>query len=111
MKNINDRIDNLDSIVKDLLKGEDFNLSQYIKSSKHHVGVSHSLFEKDNGYLASCHCVFEDFEAFNETHIKCIWKAGFIVSNEIFEKVNSQEYNGFSFGAKGHRIALNEVEE
>lgn len=111
MKNINDKILNLDNIIKSILNGEEFDLMQYIKSAKHHVGLNHINFSDTNGYLAESHCVFDKFNAFGEEYEKCTWKAAFVVSEDIFEKVKCGVIKGFSFGGKGYKQALNKTEE
>jgi len=107
MKNINDKILSLNNIIKSLLSGEEFDLMEYIKSARHHVGLNHTNFSDGNGYLIESHCVFDKFTAFGDEYEKCVWKVAFIVSNEIFEKVKDGDILGYSFGGKGFRQPIN----
>lgn len=107
METINDRIIKLDQMVKDLLLGKDIDLIEYIKSAKHHIGFGHTVFTKDNGCLISSYLKREEIEINNEKVEKVAWMQGTKVSPEIFEKIQSGECKGYSFGAKGNRVKLN----
>lgn len=111
MQSINDKINKLDELVLSLLKGNEINLLDYIKSSVHHVGIRHNNFSKDNGFVVDTHIVKEKFEAFENEYESLEWKAGFVVSDEIFQKVKSNEYNGFSFGGMGLREKINTISD
>lgn len=111
MQSINDKINKLDELVLSLLKGNDINLLDYIKSSVHHVGIRHNNFSKENGFVVDTHIVKEKFETFGNEYESVEWKAGFVVSNEIFQKVKSNEYNGFSFGGMGLRENINTISD
>lgn len=112
MKNIDNKLNYLDNLIKKMIKKEEIDIIEYLLKSKHHIGLQHRIFEKDSGYLVSSHCVYETVNAFNKEYEKCIWKIGFIVNDDIFQKIKNGEYTGFSFGAKGQRLPLtNNIDE
>lgn len=112
MKSIHERITSLEKMTKSLILGKEIDLMEYVSASKSNVGLGHSLFSYDNGYLASSYIKKEEFEAFDNKYEKAIWKGGFVVNPEIFEKIKNEELTGFSFGGNGFReIITEDIEE
>ena len=97
-------------VIKNIINGESeieiTDVLKILKNDKYHVGYSHSIFDKSIGYPVENHCVRETIEAFGKQYDKITWKAGFIVDDYIFEKCLNGEIVGFSFGAFGSQIPL-----
>lgn len=108
LKTINDKanmsIKALD-IIQKVINGENnidiTDIVSYLAVNKYHVGFLHEVFNEEIGYPVENHCVREKVEAFGEEYDKYIWKAGFVLSDDIFEKVKDGTIIGYSFGASG----------
>lgn len=114
LKTINDKAlmsyKALDAIQKVINGDEEIDVTDivsYIAKNKYHVGFLHEIFEKDIGYPVENHCVREKIEAFGEEYDKYTWKAGFVLSDSIFEKVKDGTIIGFSYGGFGFSSDIN----
>jgi len=114
LKTINDKAlmsyKALDAIQKVINGDEEIDVTDivsYIAKNKYHVGFLHEIFEEDIGYPVENHCVREKVQAFGEEYDKYTWKAGFVLSDSIFEKVKDGTIVGFSFGASGFSSEIN----
>lgn len=114
LKTINDKalmsykaLDAIQKVINGDTEIDVTDIVSYIAKNKYHVGILHEIFESDIGYPVENHCVREKVSAFGEEYDKYTWKAGFVLSGSIFEKVKDGTIIGFSFGASGFSSEIN----
>lgn len=104
----------LGDYVIEMIKGEDVPLDEIlevlVKTSKYHMGYSHMVFSPELGNPVESEVVRSKITFNGKEYPDYIWKAGFIVCDEIFEKVKNGDINSFSFGGYGKITDLFEVE-
>lgn len=118
LANLSEKIDKSISLAKttlDIVKGNPVELTNVMNQievlSKHHVGISHSLFSPEFGYPVESE-IERKTVTFNGKEYDCnIWKCGFIVNEEIFKQIEAGEINSFSFGGYGNTEVLFETKE
>ena len=111
MESINERIIAQSNIIKSLIKGEQIEFDYLVKASIHHVGLGHKIFKSENGCIISSYLKYDPIEIMGEEFQKTSWIQGTKVSEEIFEKIKSGEYQEYSLGGSSARIKLNNIEE
>lgn len=79
--------------------------------SKHHVGFAHTLFDADFGVPVESEVERKTFTFKGNEYVDNIWKCGFIVNDELFNMIQNGEVNSFSFGGKGCKELLFEIED
>lgn len=97
-------------IVQDIIDNkEDIDITDILKQlekNKYHVGFSHQIFDESFGYPVENTCIRENIEIFGKNYEKITWKAGFILSDFLFEKCKNGEIVGYSFGGSGMQSPL-----
>ena len=78
--------------------------------SKHHLGFSHTYFLPEFGCPVESEVERKTIEFNGVEYPDITWKCGFIVNDELFEKIQNGEINSFSFGGFGCREVLFEVD-
>lgn len=98
-----------------IVKGGSVDLDKTLENinilSKHHVGFAHTLFEADFGVPVESEVERKTFTFNGNEYADNIWKCGFIVNDELFNMIQNGEVNSFSFGGKGCKELLFEIED
>lgn len=117
LKNISEKtqeIQKLGNYLIDIIKGEDVSLNDVLniisKTSKYHMGYTHLVFSSELGNPVESEIVRNTITFNGKEYPDYIWKAGFIVCDDIFEQIKSGDINSFSFGGYGKISDLFEVE-
>lgn len=98
-----------------IVKGGSVDLDKTLENinilSKHHVGFAHTLFDADFGVPVESEVERKTFEFNGNEYIDNVWKCGFIVNDELFNMIQNGDVNSFSFGGKGCKELLFEIED
>lgn len=98
-----------------IVKGGSVDLDKTLENinilSKHHVGFAHTLFDADFGVPVESEVERKTFTFNGNEYTDNIWKCGFIVNDELFNMIQNGEVNSFSFGGKGCKELLFEIED
>lgn len=98
-----------------IVKGGSVDLDKTLENinilSKHHVGFAHTLFDADFGVPVESEVERKTFKFNGNEYVDNVWKCGFIVNDELFNMIQNGDVNSFSFGGKGCKELLFEIED
>ena len=118
LANISNKVEKAISLSKstlDLIKGNNVDLNSLLNDinvlGKHHLGFSHTYFLPEFGCPVESEVERKTIEFNGIKYPDITWKCGFIVNDELFEKIQNGEINSFSFGGMGKSRTLFEIED
>lgn len=98
-----------------LAKGKNVDLQKLMENisslSKHHLGLSHCMFNSDFGYPVESEVERKTITFNGVEYPSNTWKCAFIVNDELFDSIQKGDINSFSFGGFGKSQVLFEIEQ